>query len=125
MFFFGVKKEPRSLDCPSSGSDAVRFTTWMSHFVLDGRMTCGEFGFSPHPLKPLWRSGARGQLGLRIKRGFVKFGTNPFSLYSCPRVISPSRPATPRPLWRNLVYLHKHKTNVKCEMNSSALHLNT
>ena len=96
MFFFGVKKERKNL--------------WGNA--------------SPKPRRP-WRSGARGQLGLRIKRGFVKFGTNPLSFYSCPRVISPSRLATPRPLWRNLVYLHKHKTNVKCEMNSSALHLNT
>ena len=32
---------------------------------------------SPKPWRP-WRSGARGQLGLRIKRGFVNFGTKPF-----------------------------------------------
>ena len=32
----------------------------------------------PTPLQtPLWRSGARGQLGLRIKRGFVNW-TKPF-----------------------------------------------
>ena len=125
MFFFGVKKERKNL-----WGDA-----------------------SPKPRRP-WRSGARGQLGLRIKRGFVKFGQILFSFYSSPRSFkfqpylhhttfwsmsfrhrgmgrypgseaNRPRTSTPRPLWRNLVYLHKHKTNVKCEMNSSALHLNT
>ncbi len=49
MFFFGVKKERKNL--------------WGDP--------------SPKPWRP-WRSGARGQLGLRIKRGFVNFGTKPF-----------------------------------------------
>ena len=48
VFFFGVKKEPKNL-----WGDA-----------------------DPKPRRP-WRSGARGQLGLRIKRGFVNFGTKP------------------------------------------------
>ena len=51
MFFFECEKEPGSLDCPSSGSDAVRFTTRMSHFVLDGRMTCGELRFAKKKIK--------------------------------------------------------------------------
>ncbi len=61
MFFFGVKKEPKNL--------------WG--------------GADPKPRRP-WRSGARGQLTAVIKRGFVNFGTNPFSFYDLVRVISTS-----------------------------------
>ena len=56
VFFFGVKKEPKNL-----WGDA-----------------------SPKPRRP-WRSGARSQLGLRIKRGFVNFCTKPLFFYSYPR----------------------------------------
>ena len=97
VFFFGVKKERKNL-----WSDA-----------------------SPKPRRP-WRSGARGQLTAAIKRGFVKFGTNPFSFYDLVRVISTSgfnASTIGEKSHLNLFYLHKHKTNVKCEMNSSAVAL--
>ena len=112
VFFFGVKKERKNL-----WGDA-----------------------SPNPRRP-WRSGARGQLTADIKRGFVKFGTNPFSFYDLVRVSYCNRGASRhlgseanRPVdfevstlgeisRLNLFYLHKHKTNVKCEMNSSAVAL--
>ena len=52
VFFFGVKKEPKNL-----WGDA-----------------------DPKPRRP-WRSGARGQLGLRIKRGFVNWTKPLFFLF--------------------------------------------
>ena len=106
MFFFGVKKERKNL-----WGDA-----------------------NPKPRRP-WRSGARGQLGLRIKRGFVNFGTEPFfflfsSLWFCKSdlfiniqpldfvILSGSQwrseeSRTVQRVYHNAhktIYLHKHKT---------------
>ena len=87
MFFFGVINKPRSLDCsaPPARRGSLRFPD--VGLRLDGRMTCGEFGFSPHPLKPPL---ARKCSVVKIKKSqtvlakftsaeFVRFALSPFS----------------------------------------------
>ena len=98
VFFFGVKKEQKNL--------------------------CGDA--SPKPRLP-WRSKARGQLRLQIKRVLLKLGAKLFLfilvlvvMKFCLTifVISSSRLRSVDP-WRDIFfkpfYLHKHKTNVKCK----------
>ena len=68
MFFFGVKKEPRSLDCSAPPARL--------------RMTCGEFGFSPYPLKPPLAEWGERSTRTTNKRGFVNFGTKPLLFLS-------------------------------------------
>ena len=65
MFFFGVKKEPRSLDCSAPPARL--------------RMTCGEFGFSPHPLKPPLAEWGKWSTKNNRQKGFVKFWHKTFS----------------------------------------------
>ena len=62
VFFFGVKKEPRSLDC-SAPPARLRMTGVTQ---------------APNP-------GALGEAAV-IKRGFVKFGDKSFSFYDLVRV---------------------------------------
>ncbi len=54
MFFFGCEKEPKSV---------------------------GDLDFPHTPQNHPWRSGARGQLGLRIKRDFVNWTKPLFFLF--------------------------------------------
>ena len=66
VFFFGCEKEPRSLDCPSSGS----VSGWH----------VGNLDFPHTHWNHPWRSGARGQQKTIDKRVLWNFGTKPFLL---------------------------------------------